>query len=228
MTDSKEIAKEITDEEAAAYFKEIVKPAIVKFQVGLRQALKGPEREGAAIAIVAALTFINNMKWDMSCMVPLEWALDIVEKGIAPQSYPYYRRAETAVRNIDAVIGKPLPPIDENEKYISRECVNRIIAVIAIDYQILSKVPLAKALTNVVGHDPVAAESLKNFRENLRRAKRGLQRDAYDDLGKSFKDMPPGQAAFSALLVYKQQIGSADAEREVTRLATEMLKPQKP
>jgi hypothetical protein len=216
-----------SQEETAAYFNDIVRPALVRFQTGLMQALKGPDLEGAGIAVVAALTFIKNMKWDNSYMAPLEEALDIIESRITPESFPYFKRAEKVVCNIDDFRKKPPPPIDEfrREDYVSRKDVNRIIAVVAIDLQMLCKVPLPKALGNVVGHDPIAAGRMEHFRENLRGTRNGPKRKFYDEVAKSFKDMPRKQAALSALLLYQWRIGAADAERAVTKVMMKMLKP---
>jgi hypothetical protein len=56
-----------------AYFNEVVRPALIRFQVGLIQSTKDLERwraEGAAVAIAATITFIKNMNWDLRYWAP--------------------------------------------------------------------------------------------------------------------------------------------------------------
>jgi hypothetical protein len=199
-------------EATLAYFNEIVRPAYIKFAVGLHQASKDLDRwprEGAAVAIVAALTFVKNMKWDLRFWAPLEQALEILEKGIAPESLPYFKRAEAVVSNLDEYRNKPLPPVEnfKDNQFLSRKDLNRIVASVVIDYQRQCRIPLQEAVRKLVGPHPAAIESLINFRDALRRTKRGIKREAYDYLKKEFSDMPPETAAQVALELYRIQRG---------------------
>jgi hypothetical protein len=204
----------MTDTSHEAFFDEVARPALIRFQVGLIQSTKDLERwraEGAAVAIAATITFIKNMNWDLRYLAPLEEALEMVEKHIDPESLPYCRRVQAMIGDLDSLKKKGLPSLDDFRKgpSIPRKDVNRIAACVAIDYQRKCKVPLPEALKKIVGRNPVAARKLEDFRDSLRRTKSGPKRELYDRLTQMIKDLDPNdtERAARSLHLYKMQIG---------------------
>jgi hypothetical protein len=202
---SNEEGPRYSPELTAIYF-----PAIVKFTVGLEKASMDFERwprESAAVAIAATMAFVKNMKWEMHYLPPLQLALEMLEKGIDPESLPYCRRMQAVVGDIDEFIEKPAPPVDafKDLKSLPFRDIIRIAACVAVDYQLACKVPLRKALRKVVGPDN--AEHIENFRENLRRKKKGVHREVYDMATNTLRRLPAERAAQLALTAYRTQVG---------------------
>jgi hypothetical protein len=204
---------EASQEQNAAYFTEIVRPAIARFLVGLEQSTKGLDRfsaEGAAVALAATITFIKNMNWDLRFQAPLEIALEMVEKNIDPANLPYCRRAQAVVGDLDAFRNKPLPPLEDfRTRELSRKDVNRIVACVAVDYHRLCKVPSPEALRKVVGTNSIAPKQLEDFRDTLRRTRSGPKRELYDQVTSLFKDLPLKEAAAASLVLYQIQTGKS-------------------
>jgi hypothetical protein len=149
------------------------------------------------------------MNWDLRYWAPLEEALEIIEKRIAPESLPYFRRAAEIVSHLDKFRNKTLPSVQDfnDEKVISRKDLNRVVASAAIDSQRRCKVPLDEAARRLVGPNPAAAASLINFRDILRRTKRGLKREAYDQVKQHLAGLSPEREMEVALELYRIQTG---------------------
>ncbi len=181
---------------------------MIKFQSVLEYTatdLDKRPREHAALAVAGAMTFINNVnKRQRHLTAPLKEALNILLKGVDPEKLPSVMRAIAIICNRD----KPEPSIENfRGKLVSRQDFNKIIASVVVDYFRLCKAPLPDALKEVVGRNPAAAEKLVNFRDVLRRTRRGQKREIYDRITKLFKDDPPEVAAQRALAFYKSETG---------------------
>lgn len=217
------VKKLLPEEREWGALRSFYRPAYIKFLVGLSQATKGYETgklngECAAVAIAATIAYVRalNEGGRLSYLLPpLEQALEIVEAGIDPASLPYCRRAQAIVSDIDAHKGRPLVPLDDfvSEKRLSKVTSVKILASVALEYQLLNKVkPLDRALKNVVGGDSSARKRLKDFRYNMKQkdSPKGARKE-FDLLMRQIKQettgAPPEMIAELTLDIYKNSVG---------------------
>jgi len=201
----------MTPEEEFAHYKEVVVPALRQFRASLDWTCTIFERfpaDAASLAATAAAAFVKNVSLDQRYMAPLDEAADIAAKKVPLERLLLFRRGAAVIRDPEKLRNK-LPPLDEfrDDKVISKRDSTRIIAVVVVDLQRRCKVPLPEALQNVVGHNPTAAKRLENFRDILRRTKRGAKRELYDLLTADSKGKDlPGRAE-TLLALYRERIG---------------------
>jgi hypothetical protein len=146
--------------------------ALDRFGIGLNAAAEAYatgkcNNQSAALAVAATIGCIQKISPQKHLLAPLYEALEIIEAAIEPAMLPHCRRNQAMVMDIDAYIGKPLPPIAEFEKpELSGDAIAKVAGCIAVECQRRNGVSINKALT-IVARDSDAAKKLKNFRYNM-------------------------------------------------------------
>jgi hypothetical protein len=167
-----------TSEENLARYDQIA-VALAKFSAALEWTTSIIERwqpDAAGLAVVATMEFMQNVGLSRRYLAPLGEALDIIAKMVPTEREPHFRRGVAMLRDYDKFISNPRPLGDFRGEGNTWKDTTKIIAVIAVDFQRLCKVPLPEALKRVVGHDPRAAKRLEDFRDILRRTKPSIKR----------------------------------------------------
>jgi hypothetical protein len=142
----------------------------------LETAAAGLEKDRAKSAheaLAATITFLIAIRQPRHVLAPLVEAAEIVQREM----------------NVKGAV--------------TLDVANKVLQSIAVSLQIEDGVSMNDALRNVVGHDPVEATSLKNFRKNMlaKDTPRGARDYYYLTLRSDFRDMPPEEAAKKALVV---------------------------
>jgi hypothetical protein len=123
--------------------------------------------ESAAVAVAATIGYIRAISPQRHLLAPLYHALEIIEAAIDAPRRPACRRDQAIVMDIDAHIGKPLPPIDQFEvPVISEDAAAKVAGLIAVECQHRNGVLMKDAYLRVTG-DSVLARQLEDFKESI-------------------------------------------------------------
>jgi hypothetical protein len=166
------------------------------------------KRESAALAVRAALRFVDWMHWSEHLRAPLLEAADILENGVDPDRRATYVRALRVTKNIG--VDHPTDAgIAEDDPWLTKAVQDKIIGSVAVELQLRCGVKLENALRNVVGRDASAAKKLKDFRNNMKRldSPKGARKTYYDLIQASLNGSSPGDAADRALKYYHALCG---------------------
>jgi len=104
------------DEEEWRAFRSYYRPPLLRFLIGLAQAMREHDtgkldRECAATAIAATIGYLRAIEVGDGMIAPLDKAMEIIEAGIDPASLPRSRRIQATVSDLNPHFEKLLPPL---------------------------------------------------------------------------------------------------------------------
>jgi hypothetical protein len=148
--------------------------------------------ESAALAVRAALEFVERMHFGKHLHAPLLEAVDIIERGVDPERRAIYARVVKIIETME-----PHTTASADLRWITKETVDKILASVAVELQLRCGVKLNDALKRVAGRDAGAVKKLKDFRYNMTRldSPRGAREMYFKLIHSSLDGSSPSDAA---------------------------------
>jgi hypothetical protein len=189
--------------------------ALVNFKRSLTLTASSYEekrKESSALAVIAVLTLMKELEFEDYLAAPLFDVVDDLERQINTR-HPGYRFGISIIENMSKAVslaaeGKKVPTISEPGATLSAHDIRRVIAALAIEYQVEVHKSIPNALEALVGRHSKAAKSLKTVRDNIKEkdSPKGSREYFYRLKGLA-NQMPASEAAEMFIRMYKASLG---------------------